>query len=294
MTEMLRIIHLSDTHGCHRSLKSMPEGDILLHSGDFTNSGTDGELADFNNWLGELRRIYKHIIVIPGNHDWGQANNHYSRGEVPAKEMYDGTYLKKRLTNCTMLFHEGIVVEGLNIFGSGWDCWQSAGNPDSHPSNYVTDQLGVKAFNTRYSLIPPNSDVVLTHCPPRNILDCVEGSDSPWGSSQLLVEELVKKAPKVLLFGHLHEQRGYFQKNPSDGSFSGGVEYVVPPKNWVPKTKPVSKKIPCQVLSNNAMLNHGRMDKSSSYLAGSPRVITAQRVSGGGWNFGVQTYPVAK
>ena len=31
---------------------------------------TQGEIQDFNNWLGHLKSQYAHIIVITGNHDW--------------------------------------------------------------------------------------------------------------------------------------------------------------------------------------------------------------------------------
>lgn len=30
----MRILHLSDTHGCHHRLKDLPEADVIVHSGD--------------------------------------------------------------------------------------------------------------------------------------------------------------------------------------------------------------------------------------------------------------------
>lgn len=30
----MNILHLSDTHGAHRSLVSLPEADVIVHSGD--------------------------------------------------------------------------------------------------------------------------------------------------------------------------------------------------------------------------------------------------------------------
>ena len=288
MTTTVRLVHISDTHGFHRHIQPV-KGDVLLHTGDFTNYGTVEEIEDFNNWLGEMRRYYKYIIVIAGNHDWGDAGKGCEAGKIPPKDMYSGDYLKSKLSNCKMLCHESVVVDGISIFGSGWDCWQSAGDPDKNSSKRLTDTLpGVECCYTRFNLIPSGVDVLLTHCPPRNILDCVEGSLSPWGSSKQLTAELVKKSPKVHLFGHLHEQRGFFEKNRSDGSFSGAINYVVPPRNSVPKTKPIPKEIPCQVISNNAMLNHGRMDNSKSKLAGVPRVIIAQKTTSSGWSFSVE------
>ena len=56
----LKIIHLSDTHGVHRRLRDLPEADILVHSGDFTMSGSEAETLDYNGPLKldtELRQI---------------------------------------------------------------------------------------------------------------------------------------------------------------------------------------------------------------------------------------------
>lgn len=72
----VRICHLSDTHGMHREIEDtfgpLPGADILIHTGDFTNSGRLVEYEDFNGWLGELRErgLYKAIVVIAGNHEW--------------------------------------------------------------------------------------------------------------------------------------------------------------------------------------------------------------------------------
>jgi 3',5'-cyclic AMP phosphodiesterase CpdA len=49
----------------HEKLK-MPEGDVLIHCGDFTNHGSLSEVREFAAWLSTLP--YKHIIVVPGNH----------------------------------------------------------------------------------------------------------------------------------------------------------------------------------------------------------------------------------
>ena len=32
----MNILHLSDTHGAHRSLCNLPEADVIVHSGDIT------------------------------------------------------------------------------------------------------------------------------------------------------------------------------------------------------------------------------------------------------------------
>lgn len=50
----LRFLLLSDTHELHRKL-NVPDGDILIHAGDFTMlSKRLRAISDFNAWLGEL------------------------------------------------------------------------------------------------------------------------------------------------------------------------------------------------------------------------------------------------
>ena len=41
----MRIIHISDTHNMHRQLTNLPEGDVIVHSGDFTMMGTEGDVS---------------------------------------------------------------------------------------------------------------------------------------------------------------------------------------------------------------------------------------------------------
>ena len=58
----LKILHLSDTHGVHRRLRDLPEADILVHSGDFTMSGSEAETLDFLEWLCDLP--YRHKVLV--------------------------------------------------------------------------------------------------------------------------------------------------------------------------------------------------------------------------------------
>lgn len=66
----LRCVLVSDTHGCHRQL-TIPDGDVLIHAGDFTRMGHEEDAVDFNAWLGELPHAHK--IVINGNHEYNAA-----------------------------------------------------------------------------------------------------------------------------------------------------------------------------------------------------------------------------
>lgn len=59
----IRIVCLSDTHCKHDSLQ-IPDGDILIHGGDFSSTGKESEVEEFSKWLGKLP--HKHKIVIAG------------------------------------------------------------------------------------------------------------------------------------------------------------------------------------------------------------------------------------
>lgn len=47
-----RFVCVSDTHSRTDGIQ-MPYGDVLLHTGDFTELGLPSEVKKFNDWLGE-------------------------------------------------------------------------------------------------------------------------------------------------------------------------------------------------------------------------------------------------
>ena len=58
----LRLVVISDTHGLHDRIEGLPDGDVLVHAGDFMNSGYDvQEVLSFNRWLGE--QSFKRRVV---------------------------------------------------------------------------------------------------------------------------------------------------------------------------------------------------------------------------------------
>jgi predicted MPP superfamily phosphohydrolase len=61
-----RFVCISDTHDNYDF--DLPDGDILLHSGDFTRNGTEQEIQRFFDWLKSLKQ-YRLKIFIVGNHE---------------------------------------------------------------------------------------------------------------------------------------------------------------------------------------------------------------------------------
>lgn len=167
----MKILHLSDTHGCHRRLWNLPEADVIVHSGDFTMTGSEDEAIDFLNWMCDLP--YRQKIFICGNHD---------------DSLYGAT-IDGLDANVHYLCNSGIEIDGVNFYGVPMfmeDC--------------VTDrQTG------NYAGIPNDIDVLITHSPAYGILDY---DDNMHYGSENLLQSLKRVNPLVHLFGHIHKQHG--------------------------------------------------------------------------------------
>ncbi|KAJ5525838.1 hypothetical protein N7494_012488 [Penicillium frequentans] len=64
LTKPIAIVCISDTHNTQPDI---PDGDILIHAGDLTQSGSFQELQAALSWLNALSHPTK--IVIAGNHE---------------------------------------------------------------------------------------------------------------------------------------------------------------------------------------------------------------------------------
>ncbi len=187
----MRIVALSDTHGYHKKL-TIPDGDLLIHCGDFSMRAKLRDVVEFSNWMKSLP--HKHKIVVVGNHDvYCEANEFLTRAEF--SPMY---YLN----------HQLIEIEGYRIFGSPY-------SPGIYePSDWVFDYPpNGKKSEQLWSQIPSKLDVLITHGPPKGILDRVTdinpGEDYNVGDVNLLY--YVKQThPKVHIFGHIHEGAGSY------------------------------------------------------------------------------------
>lgn len=182
----MRIICISDTHLRHNF--EVPDGDLLIHAGDATISGTPSELIKFNAWFSA--QTHKHKILIAGNHDW-----------IFQKDFYNAKSLLS--SNITYLQDEWTMVEGLKIFGSPWQPvfmdWAF---------NLPREELKKK-----WEHIPSEVDILITHGPPYGIRDF-----SPFGNVNVGCRELRKMmfrkfTPKLHVFGHIHSSYGSIKLN---------------------------------------------------------------------------------
>ena len=176
----VRIVCISDTHNLHRYL-SIPDGDILIHAGDLTHMGAIEDLYDFNEFLDTLP--HPHKIVIAGNHDF-------------CFEQDSGT-CRGLLTNCIYLQDEAVMLEGIRFYGSPWQPWfcDWAFNLQRGPE-----------IQQKWDLIPPDTDVLITHGPPYGHGDRTIRGELV--GCQDLLDTIERIHPQLHVFGHIHEGFG--------------------------------------------------------------------------------------
>ena len=181
----MKVVCLSDTHDLHNDVQ-VPDGDILIHAGDITTNGAREAISNFNNWLGKLPHKYK--IVTAGNHDYF-AESH------PLE-------LKELLSNAIYLCNESVEIEGVKI----WASPHSPISPKFGDDGAFVARRGME-IKKQWLLIPADTDILVTHCPPLGILDKNE-SGSNEGCDELLniVQNQVK--PRLHIFGHIHHAHG--------------------------------------------------------------------------------------
>jgi len=195
---MLRLVFISDTHGMLPD--ETPPCDVLVHCGDIgpfcDNAGQRAYLnCRFLPWLNEQPALHK--IFIPGNHD-----------SMFQDEPNEPLLLHKRVT---FLLDSSVTIGGLKFYGSPWVPWYrdfSFNSPRYEPDS-------TEFMKSKWSHIPYDTQVLITHCPPNGILDHqAYKNPTHLGCNELRKRVESLKHIKVHAFGHLHENK---QKHDSDG-----------------------------------------------------------------------------
>lgn len=179
----MKIVSISDTHGHHREVK-VPDGDVLIFAGDWTGSCNNqfAQLRDFLYWLQSLP--HEHKVVVPGNHD--------QLAEVDAERVLQAF----TLAGIHLLIDRGVEVDGLRIYGSPW-------TPRFFNWSFMKDPWALKEV---WAQIPAGTDVLVTHGPPRGILD--QNFVGQACGCEHLRARLRAVRPMMHIFGHIHEGFG--------------------------------------------------------------------------------------
>ena len=189
----MKIWHISDTHTYHRSIliPTYYDGsiDTVVHSGDATTSRNSientKELLGFLDWFKNLP--FKNKIFVAGNHDVVTERFRYWPEDIEGLGIH---YLE----------NNHVIIDGVKIwgspytpsFGKGW-AWNMSRNK----------------INRVWEAIPKDTDVLVTHGPPKGILDHTldKNGDLKSVGDSSLYKAICKTELQAHLFGHVHNSK---------------------------------------------------------------------------------------
>jgi Icc-related predicted phosphoesterase len=165
--------------------------------------GTKEEKDIFETWV--EKQCFNLKLVIAGNHDF----------------VYEDPN-ERKLNGCVFLDETEYIYEGVKFYGSPW-------TPKFGPFVFM------KPRNQLYDIwdkIPDDTDILITHGPPRRILDYVGNGE--YVGDVALREKIAEVNPKLHVFGHIHPEYGVVERAPTvfiNAAVSNdALELVNPPK----------------------------------------------------------------
>jgi Icc-related predicted phosphoesterase len=193
----MKIDAIADTHGLVslHGILGDSKADMLILAGDFTRNTKAGSVY---NIIQEIVALpHKHKLIVPGNHDG--MFEHFS---------YDWDK-----HNIDFLTHGTNYLNGI-LFAC------SAYTPKFCDWWFMRDE---KTLNDMWERFIPRCgyghtareiDVLVTHGPPHGILD--KNMDGHHCGSTSLRDRLPDIAPKIHIFGHIHEAFGHTKIGDTD------------------------------------------------------------------------------
>ena len=198
----MKVTLISDTHSKHKQLDAdLPGGELLIHAGDFMNSGYGAyEAEDFFTWFDNINN-YDTKVLIAGNHDrWMQDRSDEAQGILTGYKTIE--YL---LDDDLTLYYDGhngdLPEDNVRIYGSPWQ-------PEFCDWAFNLPRNG-EEMKARWDAIPHNTDILITHGPPFGYLD-IPGGQSIRVGCEMLRYRVDEIKPKIHVFGHIHGGHGYY------------------------------------------------------------------------------------
>jgi Icc-related predicted phosphoesterase len=189
----MKLVCISDTHGYLPN--NLPIGDVLIHCGDATARGTQAQHYQFVEWLDAQPHHRK--IFISGNHDLYSESCYIDDQEQLVYPM------KMRATRPRYLRDQAYTnASGVKFYGTPW-------TPEFNDWAFM--YKNIRQGHDHFSKIPEGTDVLIVHGPPYGILDqCPNpsGKGQKKVGSKELVYHINRVKPKMVVFGHIHEQGG--------------------------------------------------------------------------------------
>ena len=205
---------LSDIHGyppLDEDRKELATCDVVCLCGDVFEGRV---LEDFANeqiidWMKSLTDLGKRVIMTPGNHDLMLYRGYIEKNNLPM-DYYCRNILRahpltaedlKKMCGCEVLIDESVTLEnGMKIYGTPW-------SPLFYNWAFMKDENDLYEI---FSKIPDDTDILLTHTPPKEETDFWKVDISDYdrtvhcGSSSLhkAIEGRLEKAD--IYCGHIH------------------------------------------------------------------------------------------
>ena len=193
---MLKVTLISDTHTKHNQIiNDLPGGDILIHAGDFMNSGYNPmEAMMFFKWFDEIDN-YDTKILIAGNHDrWMEDKPEEAKGILTGYKTIN--YLQDEM----MATYQN-EEEAIKIYGSPWQ-------PEFYNWAFNLPRNG-EEMKAKWQAIPESTDILVTHGPAFGYLDIPGGQNIRVGC-EMLRERIKEIKPKIHVCGHIHGSYGHY------------------------------------------------------------------------------------
>ncbi len=219
---------ISDTHGYEDKMSSIPNGDLLIHSGDFTKYGTLPEIHKFKTWFNSFP--HPHKIFVAGNHECSLETDRYIKqtsrsyhGKFFDDPDFDPQRYSFECNNVVKSRHSVYLQDSLytikyevsaetqlnidnnlssasdiTVYGAPWQP-EFRGGAFGLPRGLPLRDM--------WDLIPSDVDILVTHSPPQGLLDRSKGGIH-CGCEELRQQVQHRIKPRIHVFGHIHEARG--------------------------------------------------------------------------------------
>tara|TARA_R110002003_G_scaffold73_4_gene6833 strand:+ start:30419 stop:31231 length:813 start_codon:yes stop_codon:yes gene_type:complete len=188
----------------------------VLHCGDITEDGSPRSIAEAVQALAKIKAELR--LVIAGNHEIS-LDNKYSLGEGGKLEDYERAHevtsgaSKSGVTFLNEGTHTFTLSSGatFRIYASpytpayGASGFQYPTNEDRYNPHHITPAWARNVASDA-TIIPDDVDIVMTHGPPKYILDATYDGSS--AGCEHLRRALERVKPKLHCFGHIHSAYG--------------------------------------------------------------------------------------
>lgn len=200
---MLYVCAMSDLHGY---LPPVEPCELVLICGDIVPLSAQGSSRYTSRWYERAFKTWAEslpcdkVIFIAGNHEL-HFPNHYE-------------YYKKMFPNnskVTYLCHEEYIYKGSD--GKEYSIF---GTPYCKEFGNWAFMLPDPELEERYSEIPENLDILITHDAPYGVSDVLLQKECKWATGEHignvpLRNAIIQKCPKYVFHGHLHSTSHEFE-----------------------------------------------------------------------------------